>query len=156
MDDLDLLQAGYRYALSLTGNPAEADDLAQQGWLRLHERYGAGKGRGALFTTVRRLFIDRYRRRQKVELMAIEDLQHEPEDVAMPRTDWVDLERLLGDLREKEREALFLHAVEGYTAAEIAELTEQSRGTVLSLIYRARLKLAAGAQSAAHAAEPAP
>ncbi|MEO1370644.1 MAG: RNA polymerase sigma factor [Acidobacteriota bacterium] len=160
MDDLDLLQAGYRYALSLTGNAAEADDLAQQGWLRLHERYGARKGRGALFTTVRRLFIDRYRRRRKVELVAIEDLRHEPEDVAMPRTDWVDLERLLGDLREKEREALFLHAVEGYTAAEIAQLTEQSRGTVLSLIYRARLKLAAGArgtaQGASKTAEPAP
>ncbi|MEM1182290.1 MAG: RNA polymerase sigma factor [Acidobacteriota bacterium] len=145
MEDLDLLQAGYRYALSLTGNSAEAEDLAQQGWLRLHERYGAGKGRGALFTTVRRLFVDRYRRSRRVELVAIEDLQHEPEDVAMPQTDWVDLERLLAGLREKEREALYLHAVEGYTAAEIGDLTEQSRGTVLSLIYRARLKLASGA-----------
>ncbi|MEM8930349.1 MAG: RNA polymerase sigma factor [Acidobacteriota bacterium] len=154
MDDLDLLQAGYRYALSLTGNPAEADDLAQQGWLRLHERYGASKGRGALFTTVRRLFIDRYRRDRRVELVAIEDLEHEPEDIEMPCTDRLDLERLLVELREKEREALFLHAVEGYTAAEVATLTEQSRGTVLSLIHRARRKLAAGARQP-RTAEPA-
>ncbi|MDA8019293.1 MAG: sigma-70 family RNA polymerase sigma factor [Thermoanaerobaculia bacterium] len=154
MNDLDLLQAGYRFALSLTGNPAEADDLAQQGWLRLHKCYGARKGRGALFTTIRRLFIDRYRRDRRVELVAIEDLDLEPEDIAMPRTERIDLERLLVSLREKEREVLFLHAVEGYTAAEIATLTEQSRGTVLSLIQRARRKLAAGATSTT-VAEPA-
>ena len=145
MDELDLLQAGYRYALSLTADAAEAEDLAQQGWLRLHERYGRQKNRGALFTTVRRLFIDRYRRSRRVELVAIEDLDAEPEDLSMPSVEPIDLERLLTQLREKEREALFLHAVEGYTAAEIGELTEQTRGTVLSLIHRARRKLVAGA-----------
>ena len=145
MDELELLQAGYRYALSLTADAAEAEDLAQQGWLRLHERYGRQKKRGALFTTVRRLFIDRYRRSRRVELVAIEDLDAEPKDLAMPSLAPVDLERLLAQLREKEREALFLHAVEGYTAAEIGEITGQTRGTVLSLIHRARRKLVAGA-----------
>lgn len=149
MGDLELLQSGYRYALSLTADPAEADDLAQQGWLRLHERYGIRKSRSALFTTVRRLFIDRYRRRRRVELVALEDLDEELPDLEMPTLDHVDLGRLLNGLREKEREALFLHAVEGYTAAEIAKLTEQSRGTVLSLIHRARRKLVAAAAAEA-------
>jgi len=149
VSELELLQSGYRYALSLTADVAEAEDLVQQGWLRLHERYGTRKNRGALFTTVRRLFIDRYRRSRRVELVAIEDLDEEPPDLAMPTLDHVELGRLLGELREKEREALFLHAVEGYTAAEIAELTGQSRGTVLSLIHRARRKLASNAAAKA-------
>ena len=156
MNELELLQAGYRYALSLTADAAEAEDLAQQGWLRLHERYGGGKKKALLFTTVRRLFIDRYRRSRRVELVAIEDLETEPEDLAMPSLEHVDLERLLNGLREKEREALFLHAVEGYTAAEIADLTGQSRGTVLSLIHRARHKLVAGARELGERKEAGP
>jgi len=44
-------------------------------------------------------------------------------------------------LRETEREVLFLSVVEGYTADEIAKLTGSTRGTVLSLIHRSRLKL---------------
>ena len=147
MDDLDLLQSGYRYALSLTGDPAEAEDLAQQSWLRLFERYGGVRGRKPLLTTVRRLFIDRYRRSRRFELVALDDLGDELHDVAMPNVGRVDLERLLVSLRTKEREALYLHAVEGYTAEEIGDLTGQGRGTVLSLIYRARRKLAVAAET---------
>ena len=52
-----------------------------------------------------------------------------------------DLEKPLSRLREEEREALFLNVVEGYTAQEIAKLTDRPRNTVLSLIHRARFKL---------------
>jgi len=45
-------------------------------------------------------------------------------------------------LRPNEREALYLNAVEGYTAREIAKQTDMPRNTVLSLIFRARKKLA--------------
>ncbi|MEM6797138.1 MAG: sigma-70 family RNA polymerase sigma factor [Acidobacteriota bacterium] len=147
--DLEILQSGYRYALSLTGDPSEAEDLAQQGWLRLFKRYGGARGVSAMLTTVRRLFIDRYRRGRRVPLVALEDLQEEPRDLAMPTVGRVDMERLLARLRSAEREALYLHAVEGRTAAEIAELTGQSRNTVLSLIHRGRKKLARGAASVA-------
>ena len=50
---------------------------------------------------------------------------------------------MLAKLRDIEREALFLHIVEGYSANEIATLTGRPRGTVLSLIHRSRKKLAA-------------
>jgi len=36
---------------------------------------------------------------------------------------------------------LFLSVIEGYTAEEIAALTDSTRGTVLSLIHRSRQKL---------------
>jgi RNA polymerase sigma-70 factor (ECF subfamily) len=48
---------------------------------------------------------------------------------------------LLSELRPEEREALFLHEVEGYTASEISRMTGQPRGTVLSLMHRARERL---------------
>ena len=52
------------------------------------------------------------------------------------RTKEVTLEQLLAKLRDIEREALFLHVVEGYSAVEIAALTGRPRGSVLSLIHR--------------------
>ena len=149
MSERELLQSAYRYALSLTSEAGAAEDLAQQGWLRLLRRHGQVPRRGSLFLTVRRLFIDRYRRDRRVEFVPLEDLDREPPVPQAPVVDRLDLERLLADLRPKEREALYLHAVEGYSATEIGRLTEQGRGTVLSLIHRARKKLAAGAERAA-------
>ena len=47
----------------------------------------------------------------------------------------------LAGLRDTEREALLLSVVEGYSASEIASLTDSTRGTVLSLVHRAKLKI---------------
>ena len=52
-----------------------------------------------------------------------------------------DLKAPLEALRPEEREALFLNVVEGYTVQEVADLTARQRGTVLSLIHRAKRKL---------------
>ena len=60
------------------------------------------------------------------------------EDLAL---DHLDLTRALGRLRETEREAIYLQAVQGYTAAETAELMAIPRGTVLSLIHRGKARL---------------
>ena len=51
------------------------------------------------------------------------------------------LAQSLGQLSMEEREALYLWAVEGYTAKEIAKIGSLSRNTVLSRIHRARAKL---------------
>ena len=47
----------------------------------------------------------------------------------------------LSQLRSEEREAIYLQVVQGYTAAEAAELMERPRGTVLSLIHRGKARL---------------
>ena len=44
-------------------------------------------------------------------------------------------------MRVEEREALFLWAVEGYTAREIAEMCSSPINTVLSRLHRGRRKL---------------
>ena len=55
--------------------------------------------------------------------------------------DRMEIQALLSCLRAEEREALYLNCVEGYTAAEIGELTDQPRGTVLSHLSRAKKRL---------------
>jgi DNA-directed RNA polymerase specialized sigma24 family protein len=46
-------------------------------------------------------------------------------------------------LRVEEREALYLHLVEGWSAREVSEKVHKPRNTVLSLIHRGRARLKA-------------
>ncbi len=146
-----LLQSGFRYACSLTHQHAEAEDLVQEAWLKLARRKQSGQhqswNKSLFFVTLRNLYIDRYRRNRLVVLEPLDELSNGPDLRGAPGNEqeiamdiqW--LERSLSILRVEEREAIYLHLVEGYTAAEVAELTERSRNTVLSLIQRGRKKL---------------
>ena len=153
----DLLQVGFRYAYSLTHHYQDAEDLVQTAWLKLHQQYGHIASKSILFTTIRRLFIDQYRRRK---IMKFEPFSSGLEQsLAVDDGDdgdlSTDLHRILFRLRDIEREALFLNVVEGHSASEIARMTGKPRGTVLSLIQRARQKLAAFFKSDNGSAEQA-
>lgn len=142
-NDKDLLQSGFRYALSLCNNRHDAEDLAQESWLRLYGHGMRPKRKGSYFIAIRNLFIDRYRHARLMMIEPFDDEVHpvpvtllEDEAVILPHMD-----ACLAQLRSLEREILFLHAVEGYSASEIAGLTGHARGTVLSLLHRTKLKL---------------
>lgn len=141
----ELLDAGYRYALSLTHDVTEAEDLVQDASLALLAS-GTSWERSYFFATVRNRFIDRYRRSRKVLFLALEgdDGSADPADFTWESPDVLEtglLKQALERLRTEEREALFLAVVEGYTAEEIGRLTDRPRGTILSLLHRAKKKL---------------
>lgn len=141
--DAERLQKGYRYALALTHHAADAEDLVHEAWLNLSRRYGRVETNAVLFTAVRNLFVDQCRRKKIVQFDSLED-SGGSELAAAPQNEpgvQGDLDALLGTLRPVEREALFLHYYEGRTAEEIAQLTGQPRGTVLSLLHRSIAKL---------------
>lgn len=144
-DDLEsLLARGYRYALALSHDPTAAEDLLQDVWLAILQR-GAPRHVGYLFRSIRNRFLDLAKRHRLVVLEPLDAVDEFAGTARAPRhLDRVDLERGLSRLRDVEREALYLTAVEGYTVAELAELaelTEQPLGTASSLVRRARHKL---------------
>lgn len=147
------VQAGFRYAVALTHHYQDAEDLVQEAWLNLCRRYGSVASNALLFTAVRNLFVDQCRRRKIVQFESLD----ESETPVWPGPDGEepglqgDLEALLGTLRPLEREVLFLHYYEGRTAEEIGQMTGHPRGSVLSLMHRALVKLraSAGAQPGA-------
>lgn len=144
MDERDLLQAGFRYALSLRAGRQDAEDLVQEAWFRLHRHGGRVGSKSLLFTAIRNLHIDRHRRDRLVVFEPLDDADDAVDDGAEAidaRLVARDLEAPLASLRPEEREALFLMVVEGYSAQEVADFTGRARGTVLSLIYRAKQKL---------------
>ncbi|MEL6614290.1 MAG: RNA polymerase sigma factor [Bacteroidota bacterium] len=141
-----LLQRAYRYALSLTHDADEAHDIVQDASLSVARRGGPWHA-GYLLTAVRNRFLDLRRRPALFDHDADETALDDPADTPSP-DDAAPfaaeaLGVALGDLREDEREVLFLHAVEGLTASEIGALTNRPRGTVLSLLHRTKKKLRA-------------
>ncbi len=133
----DLLDRGYRYALSLTHDSHRAEDLLQDAWKGVLASGGTWT-RPYLFRAIKNKWIDQHRRGQIVEFQGLEEevaVHADTGDLAR------DLDAALATLRPEEREALYLNVVEGWTARELAERSGRPRNTVLSLIHRAKLKL---------------
>ena len=60
----ELLEHGYRFALSLTHDEVRADDLLQDAWFAILRARGPWH-RGYLFTAIRSQFVDHCRRNQR-------------------------------------------------------------------------------------------
>jgi len=146
----ELLARAYRYALALTHDESRAADLLQEACLAVVKAKGSWN-RGYLFAAVRTRHLNQVRRAHLIVVEPLEDpdlleghSSGDPLEASDPfelRDE--DLEAALGILSDAQREALFLTVVEGYTAGEIGDLTGRPRGTILSLIHRARHKLRA-------------
>lgn len=145
MSDLsDIARRAYRYAVALTGDPAEAEDVLQDAWAAVIAA-GGPRDLPYVLCAVRTRWIDARRRvAGRPWALAEAELPVCPEAERLILADalWAGLLTL----RAAEREALYLHLVEGWTAAEIAERTAQPRNTVLSHLHRGRARLKAWLQ----------
>ncbi len=140
----ELLHTGYRYALSLSHNPTTAEDLLQDAWVAVLKAKGAPPTKAYLFSAIRSRFFNLYKRERLLSVVSLEDADYSdlPEvTYSSGDFDFEMLGKALSMLKATERELLFLSAVEGYTAQEISALTSLPRGTVLSLIYRSKIKI---------------
>lgn len=143
----DLAQRGFRFAVSLTGEATRAEDLLQDSWFALLKANGPWNA-GYLFRTIRNRFVDEFRREARMETVPLEAASDVGEEIAPDFWSGVDLasangevEAVMSRLRPEERAVLYLAAVEDYTAQRIGDLLEWPRGTVLSMLHRAREKL---------------
>jgi RNA polymerase sigma-70 factor (ECF subfamily) len=133
----DLLDRGYRYALSLTHDSPAAEDLLQDAWSGVLASGGTWS-RAYLFRAIKNKWIDGHRRGLVVDFQPLKQevpVGANTHDLAR------DLDAALATLRPEEREVLYLNVVEGWTARELSERLDRPRNTVLSLIHRARIKL---------------
>ncbi len=144
----DLLQAGYRYAWTLTQDRDAAEDLLHDACLSL-ARGSRPWSRGLLFRAIKHRCIDAHRRRERTVAEArfdaaglAEYAEDSSEDGVLARLIQTDeVEHALSRLSDTEREVVYLAWCENYTAREIARAVSRPRNTVLSVLHRARQKL---------------
>lgn len=143
-----------RVALSLTDQPADAEDLVQDTLLRAWRSIDSFDGRyprAWLLTILRNAHINRHRRRRPV-LLDDPDLTFEQqaatdadavsaEDIVMDRRFDAAVEQAVVGLPTKFREVLMLVDVQGLTYAAAADVLEVPEGTVMSRLHRARKRV---------------
>lgn len=146
MHERKILALTYR----LTGNLADAQDAAQDTFIRLHQRLSqidSDRSVGPwLYTVAVNACRDMARRQQRARTVPMEELAAAdpaagPEALFTSRERERHLRAGLRRLPEKERAALLLREMEGLSTEEVAHILGSSETTVRSQISTARLKL---------------
>jgi len=147
-DILEVLPNIRRFAASLTGNLADADDLLQSTVERLLAKglpEDADVSRWSL-RVCRNLWIDEVRSRKvrsdarREPAVIGEQVLHGEQQVLGEMT-LAEVQEVLMSMSEDQRAVLELIAVEGYSYKEAAALLDVPIGTVMSRLARARTTL---------------
>lgn len=141
-----VLKELYAFALRLSRSRESAEDLVQETFARVLARAGPPplEIRPYLFRTLRNLFVDGLRSSKHLGPMRVPAELPEvptPEQMVLESmlSEWV--ESALLELEFPLRETLWLREVDGFSYAEIAEITGSPVNTVRSRLSRARSQL---------------
>lgn len=136
-------------ALRLVGNMEDAQDAAQEVFLRLHRNLERVESHGNFVGWLYRVTVNVCRdlRRKRRDVTSMEHTAEVPSCAPNPQQELTDAERRrvlelsLRRLPEKERAALVLRDLEGLSTAEVAAALGSSEATVRSQISKARIKV---------------
>ena len=133
----------------ITGSRAEAEDLAQEAFTRVFERWetvaAMDDPAGYLHRTAMNLFRNQYRR-ARVALARTVGLGPQ-QDVFKPVEDRDAVARALGALTPRQRAALVLTEALGYSGEETGRLLGIKASTVWALTHQARTTLRGAAEA---------
>lgn len=135
-----------RFALSLTGNANDADDLVQSLAERmLHKGMKSDVPAVPWFLKVcKNLWIDEVRARDSRDKLHSESGEAPGKETTSPApsNELDQIFQAMNQLTEEQRQLVELVIVEGFSYAEAAEVLDIPVGTVMSRVARARAKLA--------------
>jgi RNA polymerase sigma-70 factor (ECF subfamily) len=159
------MDALYTAALRMTRNPADAEDIVQETYLRAYRGFG-GFAEGTnlkawLYKILTNTFINMYRARKRrpdeVDFGDAEDFLlfrrlggleaanagRTPETTVLDAIPESIVKEAIEALPEQFRVAVLLADVEGFSYKEIADITDVPIGTVMSRLHRGRKQLQA-------------
>lgn len=141
------------YLGKVSGDSAQADDLAQETFIRAWDRLASFRGSGNFSAWLMKIahnqFLQSLRKSARDRRLS-ERLEVESGDGELPSTlggradaGLTDLPRFLAVLSEEERSVIVLSYAYGYSHGEIVEVTGLALGTVKSHIHRGRERVRA-------------
>ena len=152
----------YQLALGMVKDADEAMDIAQETFVRVHRYLPSFKGDSSFFTWTYRiatnLCLDSTRKRSRTERLSLQaDDEHDaeleaamdppsaalagPQRAALNDELREKLDDALATLSENHRAILILREVEGLSYEELSKVLGIRKGTVMSRLFHARLKM---------------
>lgn len=153
----------YAVACGMLHNSEEAEDVAQDAFVKAYKYIGHFKGTSSFYTWLYRiavnLCIDRLRKSSKAPTLEYDDRLRRPEgaqagselepstigtnpDKELRRKELAgQIQTGLNRLTPKHRAVLILREIEGLSYKEMAEVMRCSKGTIMSRLFHARRKL---------------
>jgi RNA polymerase sigma factor (sigma-70 family) len=152
----------YATVYHMTSNHEDANDLAQEAFIKAFQALKSFKGGSSFYTWVYRIAVNKtinfLKQRRNRTQMSLDDLdfnaEHDPDLVALISDKTPRREVALGELQEKlnaamqklsepHRLVVVLHDVQGLSHEEIAKIMDCNIGTVRSRLFYARQQLQA-------------
>ena len=149
----------YQLALGMVRDSDEAMDITQETFVRVHRYLPSFKGDSSFFTWTYRiatnLSLDSARRRGRSERVEMDEQDAEiesrmdpasaalagPQRAALNEELKGKIEEALATLSENHRAILLLREVEGLSYEDLARTLGIRKGTVMSRLFHARLKM---------------
>jgi RNA polymerase sigma-70 factor (ECF subfamily) len=146
----------YGYALVLTQNRTDAEDLVQETYVRAIRAMGRLRDdsnvKGWLFTILRNIWLNELRQRRKAPESVdvetdgrtsslVDESTESPHDVYVGKLERCKVRHAIQQLPEEAREVILLREWEGLSYQEIATVLDCPVGTVMSRLARGRSKL---------------
>jgi RNA polymerase sigma-70 factor (ECF subfamily) len=138
----------YRVALRLLGNPADAQDAAQEALVRAWQGLSRFRGQSAFSTWLYRIVTNtalNHVRGRPADLPLPEGMPagavHLPEQVVERKGRRSALTRAIASLPVEQRAPLVLHELEGFSYEEVGRILGTSVPSVKGRIFRARRTL---------------
>jgi RNA polymerase sigma-70 factor (ECF subfamily) len=156
VSELPYIDGLYGYAMAITRNPAEAEDLVQETYVRAIPAMGSlpadSNLKSWLFTILRNIWLNQLRRRRTAPGIVEIDLDGRTANIAgeiskdpytlyMSKMERERVREAIQQLPIEFREIIILREYEELSYQEIASLLDCPPGTVMSRLARARSKL---------------
>ena len=146
--DLYQLHSSHMYAICLryTRNTEDAEDVLQEGFMKIFHAFEGFKGESNIKTWMQRIMvntaINHYRQKKKMDFTSIDKdgsvvLRIDNND-AINKMSTDELLEVINELPNGYRMVFNLYVIEGYKHKEIAEMLEITEGTSKSQLAKAR------------------
>lgn len=134
----------YGVCLRYAGNTEDANDILQEGFIKIFNNIGKFRSEGSFEGWIRRIFVNTSIEhfRKKVKLYNVTEVQENTiEDKELDALDLLDAKDIISIVNELSPgyKAVFnMHIIEGYSHKEIADILGITEGTSKSQLARAK------------------